>query len=207
MKKLPLLLTGALMGILTMALIRVPASGQQDTIPTELISRVRILQGFAIAPVKLDVSGKSLAMVGLGSYLVNASGGCNDCHTHPSFAAGGDPFMGQKAVVNARQYLSGGTQFGPFTSRNLTPDPAKDNAPAGLTLEEFTAVMRTGFDGKMKHPQMGPLLQVMPWPAYTNMTDNDLQSIYEYLRAIPTLPDNPNPGPSASPVDPMSAAR
>ena len=26
-------------------------------------------------------------------------------------------------------------------------------------------------------------------------TDHDLKAIYEYLRALPSLPDNPNPGP------------
>ena len=33
--------------------------------------------------------------------------------------------------------------------------------------------------------QFGPLLQVMPWPAYANMTEHDLRAIYEYLSAIP----------------------
>ena len=36
-------------------------------------SRVRI--GFEIAPVQLDLRGKNRALVGLGSYLVNAAGG------------------------------------------------------------------------------------------------------------------------------------
>jgi hypothetical protein len=35
----------------------------------------------------------------------------------------------------------------------------------------------------------------MPWPVYKNMTDLDLRAIYEYLRAIPSLPDNPKPSP------------
>jgi hypothetical protein len=41
----------------------------------------------------------------------------------------------------------------------------------------------------------GVLLQVMPWPPFGKKTDGDLRAIYEYLRAIPSLPDNPNPGP------------
>ena len=41
----------------------------------------------------------------------------------------------------------------------------------------------------------GPLLQVMPWPVYGNMIDQDLNAIYEFLSAIPSRPDNPNPGP------------
>jgi hypothetical protein len=33
----------------------------------------------------------------------------------------------------------------------------------------------------------GSLLQVMPWPAFSSLTQYDLQSIYEYLSAIPCL--------------------
>src|SRR3982750_584686 len=57
----------------------------------------RILTGYKIAPVPLHLTRKSdVKMVGLGSYLVNAVGGCNDCHTNPSYAPGGNPFQGQK---------------------------------------------------------------------------------------------------------------
>jgi len=35
------------------------------------------------------------------------------------------------------------------------------------------------------HPELSPLLQVMPWPVYQDLTDRDLRAIYEYLRAIP----------------------
>jgi hypothetical protein len=51
--------------------------------------------------------------------------------------------------------------------------------------------MRTGIDYDHAHPQMGPLLQVMPWPTYQNMTDRELRAMYEYLRAIP--PATPGP--------------
>ena len=154
----------------------------------------RIQRGFDIAPVPLDFKGKNRALVGLGSYIVNAQGGCNDCHTHPNYAPGGDPFQGQPTQVNAAQYLTGGRQFGPFTSRNLTPDP-NTGLPAGLTFEAFLEVMREGTDFELQHPQISPLLQVMPWPVYSDMTDRDLRAVYEYLRAIPSLPNNPNPGP------------
>ena len=145
--------------------------------------------GFRIAPVALNTRGKSVRLVGLGSYIVNAQGGCNDCHTHPSYAAGGDPHLGQPEVVNGAQYLTGGTLFGPFTSPNITPDAY--GHPAGLTFEEFKAVLRTGRDPDGS----GRILQVMPWPVYGKMTDLDLRAMYEYLRAIPSLPDNPSPGP------------
>ena len=36
---------------------------------------------------------------------------------------------------------------------------------------------------------------VMPWPVFGKKTDRDLTAIYEYLRSLPSLPNNPNPGP------------
>jgi hypothetical protein len=138
----------------------------------------KIQQGFAIAPVPLDLRGKNRALVGLGSYIVN-TGGCNDCHTTPSYAPGHDPFLGELAQVNAATYLGGGTPFGPFISRNITPDA--HGRPAGLTRDQFIAAFRTGID------KDGAILQVMPWPVFGLKTDRDLSAIYEYLRSIPSL--------------------
>src|SRR5262249_46454229 len=103
----------------------------------------QIRRGFAIAPVPLNLQGKNRSLLGLGSYIVNAQSGCNDCHTHPAYAAGGDPFLGQPKQVNAAEYLAGGRQFGPFTSRNLTPDPVT-GLPADLTFQQFLEVMHKG---------------------------------------------------------------
>jgi hypothetical protein len=153
-------------------------------------SDARVQRGFDISPVRLSLRGKNSELVGLGSYLVNAVGGCNDCHTHPSFVPGGDPYQGQAPIINAEEYLAGGRQFGPtLTSPNLTPDA--HGRPAGLTFEEFKHAIRTGRDPDGS----GRILQVMPWPVYSHMTDLDLRAIYEFLRAIPSRPDNPNPGP------------
>ena len=58
----------------------------------------RIQKGYQIAPVPLRLRGRDRALVGLGSYIVNAQGGCNDCHTNPPYAEGGDPFLGQPAI-------------------------------------------------------------------------------------------------------------
>jgi hypothetical protein len=141
--------------------------------------QTRIRQGLAIAPVTLDLRGKNKALVGLGSCIVNAQGGCNDCHTTPSYAVGHDPSLGQPKQVNVATYLGGGAHFGPFVSRNITPD--EHGRPAGLTRDQFITAMRTGID------KDGAILQVMPWPVYGDMTDNDLKSIYEYLSCIPSL--------------------
>jgi hypothetical protein len=147
--------------------------------------RARVIRGLRIAPVPLDLENRNIVLVGLGSYLVNSMGGCNDCHTNPSFAEGGNPFAGETKQVNTENYLAGGTPFfGPVVSRNLTPDP-ETGLPAGLTWEQFRETMRTGKDQKGLHPELSPLLQVMPWPVYQSMTDRDLRAIYAYLRAIP----------------------
>jgi hypothetical protein len=152
-----------------------------------------ILRGYEIAPVRLNLAGKDWALVGLGSYIVNTTG-CNDCHTHPNWANGGNPYMGQPEQINTAQYLSGGRQFttpaGMFTSANITPDG--NDRPAGLTLAGFLEVMHYGHDPR---DPPGELLQVMSWPLYRYKTDRDLHAIYEYLRAIPSLPNNPSAGP------------
>jgi hypothetical protein len=148
-------------------------------------SRIRI--GFDIAPVPLNLRGKNRALVGLGSYIVNAQGGCNDCHTCPSYKPGHNPFpptLGD-GQINDVGYLAGGVDFGPFTSKNITPDPTTGR-PAGLTLEQFKNVIRTGFD-----PVDGMTLSVMPWPIYRNMSDRDLEAVYSFLSAIPSATPPP----------------
>jgi hypothetical protein len=149
----------------------------------------KIKQGLDLAPVPLHLEGKSILLVGLGSYIVNAQGACNDCHTNPPFAAAGNPFQGEPEQINTAAYLAGGADFGPFMSRNLTP--CTDGKPAGLTFGEFLQVMRTGVDlkeGQIDPPDT-PVLQVMPWPVYSKMTDCELRAIYEFLRAIPPHDD------------------
>ncbi|PYS94236.1 MAG: cytochrome C [Acidobacteria bacterium] len=153
----------------------------------------KIERGFAIAPVPLNLAGKNRALVGLGSYIVNAQGSCNECHTNPSFKFGGNPFLGQPEQVNTDGYLAGGQAFGPFISRNLTPNA--EGLPAGLTFDQFRHIIRTGADDD-KLPPNAPsydhdLLQVMPWPVFSKMTDRDLRAIYEYLSAIPSRPGYP----------------
>jgi hypothetical protein len=142
----------------------------------------RIWKGFQLAPVPLTYKLENRNLVGLGSYIVNTSG-CNDCHTAPSFAEGGNPFNGEPEKINTAVYLAGGQFFGPFVSKNLTPDAT--GKPAGLTYGEFKTLLRTGHD-----PDTGQLLQVMPWPAFGKWNDHDMLAVYNYLRAIPPLPNN-----------------
>ena len=189
----------------------------------------RIQQGFAIAPVPLNLAGKNRALVGLGSYIVNAQGLCNDCHNAGPGGTSGyiqsgnpyllpppfGPYLGTK-IVNQATYLGGGRDFGalpaePFPhiiSRNLTPD--KTGRPeGGHTLSEFVQIIRTGVDMDSLHPSCtgapnghclpqpfdGSRLQIMPWAEFANMTDRDLQAIYEYLSTVPCVAGPPAPDP------------
>jgi hypothetical protein len=197
MKHLRLLLALFSASLLLVMLAIVPrsqakrAAGSERHDDDEEKDENRIRIGLEISPVPLhfndDDEGDLRPLVGLGSYLVNAVGNCNDCHTQPNFAPGGNPFLGQGKQINTKNFLAGGRAFvtpaGTFISRNLTPE-APDGLPAGLTFRQFNEVMRHGTDFDNLHPKF-PLLQVMPWPNFQNMTDRDLRAIYEYLRAIP----------------------
>ena len=169
-------------GALAACMLLAAAAAARAADPDLGLLEERVARGFKIAPVPLNLAGLDRNLVGLGSYIVNASGGCNDCHTNPPYAEGGDPFAGQKKKINAAGYLAGGVAFGPFISRNITPDA--NGRPAGLTLVQFVAVMRTGRDPD----DPSRLLQVMPWPVYQDMRFDDLRAIYTYLKAIPSLP-------------------
>jgi hypothetical protein len=194
-----LLLAGLALGVV---LIGAPSgrAGDKDDKDND---ESKIKRGFEIAPVNLNLRGKNRELVGLGSYIVNAVADCNGCHystlsASSPFLVGHDPCQGEPKQVDPAGYLGGGTPlFGPFLPRNLTPD--KTGRPeGGASFEEFHGIMRTGIDPDHAHPQFGPFLQVMPWPAFQDMTEHDLRAIYEYLSAIPCIegdPGLPNPRP------------
>jgi hypothetical protein len=121
-----------------------------------------------------------------------------------------------KSMVNPAAYLGGGTDFGqypgpgPFpdiVARNLTPDWT-GLPEGGHSYRDFLTIIRTGKDFDKIHPTCtgaptgsclpapfdGSLLQIMPWPTFANMSDYDLQAIYEYLRAIPCISHKGTPG-------------
>jgi hypothetical protein len=189
-----LLISAPVVGlVLAAALVSVARGRAQEKDDDDSDSRIRI--GRKIAPVPLNLRGKDRELVYVGSYIVNAQGACNDCHTNPPFAPGGDPHLGAKKMINATHYLAGGMAFGPFVSRNITPDKT-NGMPAGLTFKQFLRVIRTGVDLDHDPPHVpsdaNDLLQVMPWPVYQDMTDHDLRAVYEYLSAIPHAERDPN---------------
>jgi hypothetical protein len=220
MKKSKLTAAGSGIAALVVAgLLLHSSSGlaQQAGTSTSTIDPVKALKGFQIAPVPLNMQGRDPLLVGYGSYLVNAVGDCNGCHSAggaTQYTATGNPYAGQHAVVNPATYLGGGNDFGAFpdpngpfphiVSRNLTPD-STGLPEGGNTLAQFMQIMRTGADLDHVHPTCsgapngkclpapfnGDLLQIMPWPTFQNMNDDDLTAIYTYLSTIPCLEGGP----------------
>jgi hypothetical protein len=174
-----------------------PPGPQGDAGGTVVLSD-RAKHGLDISPVPVNLAGLTgdqIERIGLGSYIVNATGDCNGCHTASptQFLAGGVPFsLGPDG--------DGGTYS--VTTRNLTPDPA-----TGLTLTEdqFVSSFRTGADWSGVQDGGSPTrsLLVMPWNYFRWMSTDDIKAIYAYLRAIPAV-SNPIP-PDSKPLVPPTA--
>ena len=137
--------------------------------------------------------------VARGKYIVSTAG-CNDCHT---------PWkMGEKGPEpDMTRFLSGHpeklrmpkinlppghwagapymTEFqGPWGktyAMNLTPDV---NTGIGIWTEDmFIRAIREGRHMGQSRPIMPP----MPWTGYRTLTDEDLKSVYAFLRTIPAI--------------------
>lgn len=135
------------------------------------------------------------------------SGGTDFGPAVPPSPPGGFPFFPWATAPIPSSYppKAYGSYVGPdIITRNLTPD--KTGRPeGGHTLAEFKNILRTGIDYDHLHPTCttatptaqpancipppvdGDLLQVMPWPVFHNMTDHQMDAIYEYLKAIPCI--------------------
>ncbi len=158
-----------------------------DAIKEDSSDWLRSTIGLRIAPVPLNIGNRDSSLVGLGSYLVNVTSACSDCHSNPTYAPGHNPYLGQPKQLNTDGYLAGGHPFPGDNGQtvippNITPDST--GKPGGLTYHKFVLAMRYG--QAPDNPK--EILQVMPWPAFQNLTDRDLKSIYEYLSSIPSVP-------------------
>jgi len=113
-----------------------------------------------------------------GEYLVTIAH-CTRCHT-PQRRRGRYEAMGQP--IRSLEFGGGVTTNGPWgrvASANLTPDPS------GISYYDealFIQTLRTGFVGKTRK-----ISQYMPWTNFRNMTDEDLKSIFAYLRTLPPV--------------------
>ena len=111
------------------------------------------------------------ALAQRGQYIMSYSD-CSDCHT-PQGDQG----------PNWSEFLAGGAKFdvkksGTVYSRNLTPD--KETGLARRTDDEVKRVLRSGVfhDGRTIE------LTTMPWPGFSNMTEEDRHALVVYLRNI-----------------------
>ena len=122
-------------------------------------------------PITASVPGPDMSNpVARGQYLVTL-GNCVSCHT---------PM--KKGQFITELTFAGGMSFkgpwGEVTSPNITPDPS------GISYYDealFLQVMRTGHVGARK------LNSIMPWGYFRNMTDDDIKSIFAYLRTVPPV--------------------
>jgi mono/diheme cytochrome c family protein len=169
----------------------------------------------ADSPVGSVVSAEESPKVARGRYLV-AMMGCNDCHTPLKMTANGpEPDMERYLSGHPEQigvvppatlsapYMWGAlptnTAFsGPWGvsyTMNLTPDR---NTGLGIWTEDmFVAAIKTGRHMGTSRPINPP----MPWPAFRNGTEEDLRSIFAYLRTIkPIVNHIPDYQPPAAPV-------
>lgn len=160
-------------------------------------------------------SAPAVGSVERGQYLVTVAG-CNDCHTpfkmgahgpepdmtrmlagHPQnlemppAPASQGPWIWSGAATNTAFAGPWGVSY----ASNLTPEP---NTGLGIWTEDlFVKALRTG-----RHwGQARPILPPMPWQNYARMTDDDLKSIYAYLRTIPPVVNTvPESVPAAPPA-------
>jgi len=157
--------------------------------------------------------------VARGKYLVTITG-CHDCHTplkmgpkgpepdmsrmltgHPEgLVLPAPPKLAPDAPWNWAGAATATAFAGPWGisyAINLTPD---QNTGIGIWTEEmFVQAMRTG-----RHMgQSRPILPPMPWHGIGQMTDQDLDAMFAYLRSLPPVK---NRVPDAVVAEPPPAA-
>jgi len=162
----------------------------------------RVEQGWDITPVILNLAGKDPNKVGLGSYLVNAIGDCNGCHSGGTpaslfiypYTQGHNPYFNQPEQLDPTVYLNGGTPFGTvgtptgplgyagpaIITRNLTPNYA-GKAEGGRSLSQFKQIMRTGIDFDHIHPPCSKSdMAIINNPPSTVTTTAQLEPLVHY---------------------------
>ena len=136
------------------------------------------------APAVTDIADPAQrAIAARGRYLVMTHG-CIGCHA-TNGSQGPD----------LTKYLAGGalkfqTPHGTFVSRNLTPD--QESGIGRRTDDEVKRVLRSGTfpDG---HVAVG---SVMPWPAFSNWSEEDRHAVVVYLRHLKPIAHRiPGPAP------------
>jgi mono/diheme cytochrome c family protein len=136
---------------------------------TEIIFPVKYLIRSVPEPVTDPVPSPDVSTAEKrGTYLTTMSG-CSDCHTPVD--AHHAPLPGMD--FSGGQILEGA--FGRVASANLTPDPS------GIPYYDTKMFIDTIRTGKARARLLNP---VMPVAVYSGMTDEDLSSIFAYLKTV-----------------------
>lgn len=125
-----------------------------------------------------------------GKYLVTIAA-CSECHTPKDDK--GNPLPGQELAGGFEMVTP---EFRVVTA-NITPHPATFMGKA--TREEFIARFRAfaNFTAETAPPAPKGKNTLMPWIAFSGMTDEDLGAIYDYLKTVPPVAKEVNPFPDA----------
>jgi len=131
------------------------------------------------------------SLIGRGAYLVTAIAQCNDCHTNPdrNYAPGANFLQ-----INAAGYLSGGRVFlAPpgadsllHVERSMTADltGATNGFFTNPAIDFFTFDAILAYGLHLDDPNPAPLAWPMPWQHFRNMTLDDLQAVFTYIKAV-----------------------
>lgn len=142
----------------------------------------------------------SLQKIERGEYLVKIAG-CDDCHSPkkmglqgpeiiPEFRLSGYPSTRPIQKPDSNVVQQGWALFGADLTSAVGPwgmsfagNITSDETGIGNWSEaQFVKALREGKFKGMDNTR--PLLPPMPWLAYRNMTDDDLKSIFAYLKTV-----------------------
>ncbi|HEY0651531.1 MAG TPA: c-type cytochrome [Chryseosolibacter sp.] len=156
---------------------------------------------------QVDFADKEL--IKRGKYLVTTSA-CHDCHSpkimtpqgpaldttrllsgHPKDQPLGPLVKTQDWILFNNTLTAAVGPWGVSFSANLTPD---DTGIGNWRYEQFETAIRKGKSKGLENNRM--LLPPMPWDMYRNMSDQDLQAIFAYLKSLPKV-NNLVPAPIA----------
>lgn len=115
-------------------------------------------------------------MLAYGAYMTNASG-CIECHTQVD-----------KGQIILDQAFAGGREFklpdgSMIRSSNITPD--EETGIGKWSEQNFVQRFKLYADSSYVTPDVakGEFNTIMPWTMYAGMEEDDLKSIYAYLKS------------------------
>jgi len=149
-------------------------------------------------PLESDPVRDSVQLIKRGEYLVNTIG-CDDCHSpkkmgprgpevHMALRVSGYPATRPLQPADEEGLKSGWLLFGPDLTASIGPWGASfaanitsDATGIGNWSEaQFVKAIREGKSKGLDGTR--PLLPPMPWQNFRKMSDEDLKSIYTYLK-------------------------